>query len=220
MLALSGVGRTYTEGAPVIALRDVTLVIDQGEYVAVTGPSGSGKSTLLNILGLLDLPSAGTYRVAGVETGALGDRVRVALRGQLFGFVFQAFHLLPGRSAAENVELGMLYGPWSPSERRARAHAALNRMGLGKRTGADPRRLSGGERQRVAIARAIAGGPRVLFCDEPTGNLDSENTENVLDLLAGLNAEGLTVVIVSHDAEVAGRARRQLVVRDGTVTET
>lgn len=220
MLELSGISRTYTEGGPIRALRDVTLTIEQGEYVAVTGSSGSGKSTLLNVLGLLDQPSVGTYRVAGVETAALGDRIRVALRAQLFGFVFQAFHLLPGRSALENVELGMLYGPRSPSERRARSRAALSRMGLDKRAGSDPRRLSGGERQRVAVARAIAGGPRVLFCDEPTGNLDSANTENLLKLLAELHSEGLTIVIVTHDREVAEQARRQLVVRDGLVFET
>lgn len=219
MLELSGIGRTYTEGAPIQALRNVTLTVGEGEYVAVTGASGSGKSTLLNVLGLLDLPSVGRYRVAGVETTTLGDDIRVALRAQLFGFVFQAFHLLPGRSAVENVELGMLYGPWSPSERRARSRAALGRMGLDNRAGSDPRQLSGGERQRVAVARAIAGGPRVLFCDEPTGNLDSLNTGNVLELLAELNGEGLTIVIVTHDREVAERARRQLVVRDGLVIE-
>lgn len=219
MLELTGVGRTYADGAPVHALRGVDLFIGAGEYVAVTGPSGSGKSTLLNILGLLDQPTAGHYRVAGVETTELGEVTRGALRGQLFGFVFQAFHLLAGRSALENVELGMLYGPWSASERRSRAEATLVRMGLGARAGADPRKLSGGERQRVAVARAIAGSPRVLFCDEPTGNLDSANTENVLALLADLHASGLTIVVVTHDGEVADRAERRLVVKDGLVFE-
>ncbi|SDT74801.1 ABC transporter ATP-binding protein [Actinoplanes derwentensis] len=219
MLELTGVARTYADGAPVYALRSVDLFISAGEYVAVTGPSGSGKSTLLNILGLLDQPTTGNYRVAGVETTALGEVTRGALRGQLFGFVFQAFHLLAGRSALENVELGMLYGPWSAAERRSRSVATLDRMGLGPRAGADPRKLSGGERQRVAVARAIAGSPRVLFCDEPTGNLDSANTENVLSLLADLHADGLTVVVVTHDVEVAARAERQLVVKDGLVHE-
>ncbi|MBQ1050238.1 ABC transporter ATP-binding protein [Micromonospora sp. C51] len=219
MLSLTGVCRVYDDAQPVHALRDVSLHVEQGEYVTITGASGSGKSTLLNVLGLLDLPSSGSYAVAGTETVGLGDSARGALRGQLFGFVFQAFHLLAGRSALENVELGMLYGPWPPRDRQRRAARALSRIGLARRAHADPRQLSGGERQRVAIARAVAGGPRVLFCDEPTGNLDSENTANVLELLADLHADGLTLVMVTHDQRVAASGTRWLAVEDGVVSE-
>lgn len=219
MLALRDVSRTYHDGHPVYALRPVSFTIAEGEYVTITGPSGSGKSTLLNILGLLDVPTSGSYTVAGVETTTLREATRGAIRGQLFGFVFQAFHLLGGRSAAENVELGMVYGPSSPRLRRRSAMAALERIGLAHRAHADPRVLSGGERQRVAIARAVAAAPKVLFCDEPTGNLDSENTANVLGLLRELNGEGLTVVVVTHDPLVADCGTRRLIVADGTVTE-
>ena len=220
LLGLSEVSRTYHDGDPVYALRPVTLAVEDGEYLAITGPSGSGKSTLLNVLGLLDPPTTGSYQVGGVETVGAGSTVRGAIRGQLFGFVFQAFHLLAGRSAAENVEIGMLYGPLRRRERRRRAAEALERVGLAHRTGADPRRLSGGERQRVAIARAVAGRPRVLFCDEPTGNLDSGNTTGVLELLSELNGQGLTLVVVTHDEDVAAQAGRRLRVSDGRVSES
>ena len=201
------------------ALRATTLAIGQGEYLTITGPSGSGKSTLLNILGLLDVPDSGAYHVDGVEMTAQPEATRGAVRGQVFGFVFQAFHLLAGHTAAENVELGMLYGPWRRRDRQRLAAATLDRVGLAGRTLADPRTLSGGERQRVAIARAVAGGPRVLFCDEPTGNLDSENTSNVMSLLRDLHSGGLTVVVVTHDAAVAAEGERRLRVTDGIVTE-
>ncbi len=185
----------------------------------MTGPSGSGKSTLLNLLGLLDVPTTGSYRVSEMETAACGPTLRGAIRGQLFGFVFQAFHLLPGRTARENVELGMLYGPYGPRERRRLATDALERLGLGHRANADPRQLSGGEKQRVAIARAVAARPQVLFCDEPTGNLDSANTSVVLAVLRQLHGEGLTVIVVTHDPEVASQAQRRLNVVDGVVHE-
>ncbi|GIE95609.1 ABC transporter ATP-binding protein [Paractinoplanes rishiriensis] len=219
LLALRDVSRTYDDGQPVHALRATTLSIDAGQYVSVTGPSGSGKSTLLNVLGLLDEPTAGSYRVSDTETVGGGQRLHGAVRGQLFGFVFQAFHLLAGRTAVENVEIGMLYGPLRRRQRRRRAEEALDRIGLAHRMHADPRRLSGGERQRVAIARAIAARPAVLFCDEPTGNLDSGNTANVLALLRELNDQGLTLVVVTHDPDVAGHAGRRLQVIDGTVRE-
>ncbi|MGI5245270.1 ABC transporter ATP-binding protein [Dactylosporangium sp. CA-139066] len=218
VLALAGVARTYPDVPPVKALHPTSLVISEGEYVSVTGPSGSGKSTLLNLLGLLDLPTSGSYRVGGVETVGGSQALRNAIRGQLFGFVFQAFHLLPGRTAVENVELGMAYGPHRRKARRRLAVDALERMGLAHRMHADPSRMSGGERQRVAIARAVAGHPRVLFCDEPTGNLDSGNTSNVLALLRELNADGLTLVVVTHDADVAAEADRCLRVVDGSVS--
>ncbi|MEV0895814.1 ABC transporter ATP-binding protein [Actinoplanes sp. NPDC049802] len=218
VLSLTGVSRTYNDGHPVMALRPTDLGLAQGDHVTISGPSGAGKSTLLNILGLLDAPTEGSYRINGVETRTLGEATRGAVRGQIFGFVFQAFHLLAGRSALENVELGMLYGPHSPRRRRQLARTALERMRLGHRAHADPRQLSGGEKQRVAVARAIACEPRVLFCDEPTGNLDSENTAGVLDLLDELHRDGLTVVVVTHDHEIAARGRRRLRVVDGVVS--
>jgi putative ABC transport system ATP-binding protein len=218
LLELDSACKTYNDGHPVHALAATDLAISDGDYVTITGPSGSGKSTLLNLLGLLDAPTTGAYRVNGVETAGLDEVTRGALRGQLFGFVFQAFHLLPGRSALENVELGMLYGPYRPRQRRTLAQAAIDRIGLGHRAHADPRTLSGGERQRVAIARAIAARPRVLFCDEPTGNLDSTNGDNVLALLEELHQDGLTVAVVTHDPRVAERGTRRIDVRDGKVS--
>jgi putative ABC transport system ATP-binding protein len=219
LLRLTDVARTYPGVVPVHALRPTTVSIAAGDYVTITGPSGAGKSTLLNVLGLLDQPTSGSYLVSGAETVGARERLRVAIRGQLFGFVFQAFHLLSGRSAQENVELGMLYGPLPPRERRTRAAEALDRMRLSHRRHADPRSLSGGERQRVAIARAIAAGPSVLFCDEPTGNLDTANTANVLALLSELHESGLTLVVVTHDHNVAAQGERRLEVVDGVVVE-
>ncbi len=219
LLHVTGVSRTYDDGVVVHALRRSELTVVGGEFITITGPSGSGKSTLLNVLGLLDRPSTGSYRVNGAETVDAPESLRVAVRGQLFGFVFQAFHLLAGRSVVDNVELGMLYGPHPPRERRRLAVAAVDRIGLAHRAHADPRTLSGGERQRVAIARAVAARPRVLFCDEPTGNLDSANTENVLGLLTELHLDGLTVVVVTHEQTVASRGDRRLRVHDGVVEE-
>lgn len=219
LLACDGVARTYPGAVPVEALRPSNLRIHAGDHVAVTGPSGSGKSTLLNVLGLLDLPSAGRYRVGGVDAGALRERDRTALRAQFFGFVFQAFHLLASRTVAENVELGMLYSAVPRAQRRARVATALERVGLTERASAEPATLSGGERQRAAIARALAARPRVLLCDEPTGNLDSATAESILDLVGELRDEGLTVIVVTHDPLVAARARRLVTVRDGTVQE-
>jgi putative ABC transport system ATP-binding protein len=218
-LRLEGIAKTYPGAVPVPALRPFSCTIDPGESVAVVGPSGSGKSTLLNLLGLLDRPTAGAYRIGDVSTADLGDRARTALRATTFGFVFQAFHLLDDRDVVRNVELGMLYGPTPPTERQRRAAAAVDRVGLSGRSAARPATLSGGERQRVAIARAIASRPRVLLCDEPSGNLDSANAESVLDLLLDLNDEGVTLVVVTHDLDVAARMRRRLTVRDGVVTD-
>jgi putative ABC transport system ATP-binding protein len=220
LLTLDGISRTYHDGHPVHALRPTTLAVHAGQYVSITGPSGSGKSTLLNLIGLLDQPTTGSYRVGQVETVGASQALRGAIRGQLFGFVFQAFHLLAGRTALENVEIGMLYGPHRHRHRRRLAAETLERIGLAHRMHADPRRLSGGERQRVAIARAVAARPHVLFCDEPTGNLDSDNTANVLSLLRELNDQGLTIVVVTHDPHVAGQAQRRLEVTDGTVVES
>ncbi|MFC7533984.1 ABC transporter ATP-binding protein [Actinoplanes sp. GCM10030250] len=219
MLALHAATKTYHDGLPVHALRETDLVINEGDYITVTGASGSGKSTLLNLLGLLDVPTTGAYHVLGTPVNELGEVYRGAVRGQVFGFIFQNFHLLAGRSALENVEMGMLYGPYGRRDRRRMAWSTVERLGLAHRAHADPRMMSGGERQRVAVARAVAGRPRVLFCDEPTGNLDSANTANVLEALRQLNTDGLTVVVVTHDPVVAAEGRRRIEVADGTVVE-
>lgn len=217
LLELESVERTYPGTVPVTALRNATLRLPPASFVAVTGPSGAGKSTLLNLIGLLDVPSSGRYLVAGVDTSTLDELDRTALRASLFGFVFQSSHLIPSRTVAENVELGLLYRSVPRCERQRLAVEALARIGLGHRLESFPRTLSGGERQRVAIARALVTGPRVLLCDEPTGNLDSANTETILGLLEELNVAGLTIVVVTHDADVARRAAAQIRVVDGTV---
>ncbi|GGO43104.1 ABC transporter ATP-binding protein [Streptomyces lasiicapitis] len=214
------VGLTYPGPPPVEALKPCALRIDPSEYVTVVGPSGSGKSTFLNIVGLLDAPTAGTYLLDGVDTGTLPDAGRTALRGRRIGFVFQSFHLLPHRSAVENVCLAMLYNAVAVRrERTALAREALSRVGLGHRYDALPTRLSGGERQRVAIARALVARPALLLCDEPTGNLDSATADSVLGLLDELHADGMTVVVITHDPGVAGRAPRTITIRDGFLTE-
>lgn len=217
MLELCGVSKVYGGGTPVTALHPTDLLIAQGDFLAVTGRSGSGKSTLLNVLGLLDAPTAGDVRLHDVSLRNATEGARAALRAQLFGFVFQAFHLLADRSARENVELAMLYRGRREVDRRRRADEALDRVGLSARRHHDPGRLSGGEQQRVAIARAIAGGPAILLCDEPTGNLDSRSADAVLQVLSTLHGDGLTVVVVTHDESVAGRAGRRVTVEDGEV---
>jgi putative ABC transport system ATP-binding protein len=219
VLSLRQAGRSYDDGHVVRALRPTDLIIERGDYITVTGPSGSGKSTLLNLIGLLDRPDVGTCHVLGRDASEFSEAERGAMRGEMFGFVFQAFHLVPGRSAVENVELGMLYGRHPARRRRALAREAIARVRLAHRADADPRTLSGGERQRVALARAVAADPVVLFCDEPTGNLDGANTENVLELLRQLHGEGMTLVVVTHDNRVAGQGNRRLRVDDGVVRE-
>lgn len=216
-LELVDVGRVFPGPPEVVALSDVTLGIEPGEYVAITGPSGSGKSTLLNLLGLLDVPSTGEYRIDGVETTNLAEDDRTALRGRRIGFVFQDFQLLPHRSASENAALGLLYAEPKRTVRIAAARAALRRVGLGHRLDADPTTMSGGERQRVAIARALVGDPQVLLCDEPTGNLDSATAQQVLAVLEELNAGGLTLLVITHDEGIASRAGRRLVLADGRI---
>jgi putative ABC transport system ATP-binding protein len=219
VIELRGLARTYPGPPPVTALRPADLAIEAGDYVAVTGPSGSGKSTLLHLLGLLDSPTAGSYLLDGLDTSRLGDRDRSALRGSRIGFVFQAFHLLPYRTALENVLLAQLYNQTPRSTRVRAAVDALDAVRLGHRLDALPTTLSGGECQRVAIARALVNRPSLLLCDEPTGNLDSRNAAALMDLLDQLNAAGFTIVVITHDASVAAHAGRTIAISDGVLSE-
>jgi len=203
----------------VYALRQVDLTIWPGEWLAILGPSGSGKSTLLNVLGLLDRQTEGVYRFEGVDVNELDDLRRAGLRGRRIGFIFQAFHLLPHRSVLENVMLAELYIGAPRRGRQQRALAALERVGLLERADFLPTRLSGGQRQRAAIARALMGEPSLLLCDEPTGNLDTKSAANVLDILGQLSREGLTLVVITHDEQVAARADRRVRIVDGTLGE-
>lgn len=218
LLELSGVWKTFPSGEGRTAvLRDVSLTVAEGEMVAIVGASGSGKSTLMNILGCLDQPSAGTYRVRGRDVGALDGDELAALRRETFGFIFQRYHLLGEMTALGNVEVPAIYAGAAPSERRARAGALLARLGLGDRLGYRPGQLSGGQQQRVSIARALMNGGEAILADEPTGALDSRSGEEVLRILEELNAEGRTVVVVTHDMAVARRARRIVEIRDGVI---
>jgi putative ABC transport system ATP-binding protein len=218
---LADIEKTYQAGdVAVPVLRGIDLQIDRGEYVALIGKSGAGKSTLMNIIGCLDQPSAGSYRLDGQDVSRLDDDTLSAVRGRTVGFVFQSFHLLSGRNIVENVELPMEYEGVAVAERRARATALLGRVGLEHRLGHFPRQLSGGERQRVAIARALANKPRLLLADEPTGNLDSAARDSILQLFEDLvESEDLTLVTVTHDDDISARARRCVVLSDGRVVE-
>jgi putative ABC transport system ATP-binding protein len=199
------------------ALRGVSLQIQEGEFVAIMGASGSGKSTLMNLLGCLDRPTSGEYRLDGHAIAGLDADALAALRNRTLGFVFQNFNLLSRTSALENVELPLLYAGVPAKERKARALEALTRVGLGDRAGHHPNQMSGGQQQRVAIARALVGRPRLVLADEPTGNLDSATSVDVMRILSALRGEGMTIVLVTHEADIAGWAHRVITMRDGTV---
>lgn len=220
LIRLSGISRSYGAGeARVIALDGVNLSIERGEFVAIMGPSGSGKSTAMNIIGCLDRPTAGTYHFDGIEVQSLAPDQRALLRRHVLGFVFQGFNLLARTSALENVELPLIYKGLPAAERHARARAALQKVGLQGREGHDPSQLSGGQQQRVAIARALAGDPMLILADEPTGNLDSQRSHEIMDLLTRLNRdEGITIIMVTHETDIAAYARRLVVFTDGRIT--
>ncbi len=220
VIELRNVTRIYSTGRlEVAALRGVDLDVWQGDFLAIVGPSGSGKSTLMNIIGCLDRPTAGSYRLGGTPIEQLTDDDLARVRGRAIGFVFQSFNLLPRTSALENVATPLLYQGVPRKERYARAAAALERLGLGDRMEHEPSELSGGQQQRVAIARALVGEPALILADEPTGNLDSQSGADVIKLLHELNDAGTTIVMITHDSDVAVQARRQVHVRDGLLIQ-
>ena len=212
--------KSYTLGGQTVrALDDVSLFIEAGDFVAIMGASGSGKSTLMNMLGCLDRPDSGSYQLAGEAVQAMSSDQLAEVRNRRIGFVFQQFNLLPRTTALENVELPMVYAGVKAADRHQRALAALQRVGLGERTGHTPSELSGGQQQRVAIARALVNQPQLILADEPTGALDSRTSDDIMTLLAELNEQGMTVVLVTHEHDVATWARRRLVFRDGRLVE-
>lgn len=218
IIELDGIRKTYRSGSIEFeALRGVDTTIDEGEYVAVIGPSGSGKSTLMNILGCLDNPTEGHYLLAGEDVSAMSEALLAEVRNRRIGFVFQQFNLLSSLSAWRNVELPLIYAGMHRHERRERAITALERVGLGDRVDNRPGELSGGQQQRVAVARALVTEPAMILADEPTGNLDSQSTSDVLALLEELHRTGRTIVLITHEHEVAARAERNLVIRDGQI---
>jgi putative ABC transport system ATP-binding protein len=217
---VAGLSKVFPGPPTVVALQPCTFSIHRGEYVAITGPSGSGKTTLLSLLGLLDVPTSGRYELDGVDIAGLSDQRRSAMRAKRIGFVFQAFHLLGYRTVLDNVELGLLYQGIHHGQRRARAAAVIDQIGLTPRRDALCSQLSGGEKQRVAIARTLVREPSLVLCDEPTGNLDTATTAHILALLDELHARGLTIVVITHDPTIAALAERHLFISDGRLTET
>lgn len=220
IIQLLGVERSFAGAPPFLALKNVSLRVDAGDYVALVGKSGAGKSTMLNILGLMDRPTSGEYLLDGTTTSARTENQRAELRARTIGFVFQGFHLLPSRTALDNVLLATAYSTVPRRDREERARDSLNRMGLGHRVDAYPATMSGGERQRVAIARAIVTSPKLLLADEPTGNLDNQRANEVMGLFESLNDGGLTVVLITHDLTLAARARRIVRISDGELSES
>jgi putative ABC transport system ATP-binding protein len=218
LIELRGATKRYRSGdTELAALHDVNLDIDAGEFIAITGASGSGKSTLMNIIGCLDQPTSGTYRLSGRDVAGLGRGELAAIRNRFIGFVFQNFNLLARTTALENVELPLIYAKVPPAERHKRALEALERVGLAERKSHTPAQLSGGQQQRVAIARALVTRPPVILADEPTGNLDSKTSESVMKLLSELRNSGITVAFVTHEADIAAYAARLLVLKDGAI---
>ena len=220
LIQATRLSKVYAMGGQTVhALREVSLDIEEGDFVAIMGASGSGKSTLMNILGCLDLPTAGTYHLAGEAVEGMAQDQLASIRNRRIGFVFQQFNLLPRTSALENVELPMVYSGIKSPVRRERAQAALQRVGLAERADHTPAELSGGQQQRVAIARALVNAPQLILADEPTGALDSHTSEDIMRLLTALNRQGITVVLVTHEADIAAWARRKLVFKDGNIVE-
>jgi putative ABC transport system ATP-binding protein len=220
LIEIKGLRRWYTMGGEVVnALQDVSFRIDYGEFVAIIGPSGSGKSTLMNMLGCLDVPNEGSYFLDGQEVGRLSENRLAKIRNEKIGFIFQGFNLLPRLTALENVELPLIYRGVPGKQRREMARSSLEKVGLGERMNHRPAELSGGQQQRVAIARALAGNPPVLLADEPTGALDSKTGKEIMDMMKLLNSQGHTIILITHDLDIAKQAKRVIRIQDGRIIE-
>jgi len=220
MIELTNITKSYEMGEMMVhALRGVDLTINEGEFVAIMGPSGSGKSTLMNVIGCLDIPSGGRYTLDGIDVSQMSDDEQAKVRNQRIGFVFQQFNLLPRTTAEKQVALPLMYGGYGRSERLERAKEALTAVGLGQRIDHKPDELSGGQQQRVAIARALATTPSIILADEPTGALDTQSGEEILNIFKDLHSKGMTIVMITHDPEVAEHAQRTIWIRDGVIVE-